>query len=422
MEFLTPSFTKEMKKDYTVLIPNMCPIQFRLIKSALESEGFHRVELLGSGDSEVTQLGLKYVHNDTCYPALIIIGQFLEALASGKYDLHKTALVISQSGGGCRASNYIKLLRKALVRAGYDYIPVASFNAAGLESGSTLPMDARTLMKLASAVLYGDEIFALRNEAHAYEKEDGAADRMAEIWLDRIDDWFSKQRNWDMRAYPRVFRMIAQDFARIPLDRTKRKIRIGVVGEIYVKFSPTGNNDLLHFLESEGCEVNMPGLLGYLEYCCANWKMDTDFYGISPKFGRLAGILLKVMDFYGTMMAKEMRKAGFYGPESIYSLMKKPEGILDLGTKMGEGWLLTAEMVELIEAGYSNVICAQPFGCLPNHIAGKGVINRIREKYPEANITPVDYDPSATRVNQENRIKLMLAVAKEAMEKETVLL
>ncbi|MBR2769396.1 MAG: 2-hydroxyacyl-CoA dehydratase [Solobacterium sp.] len=417
MEYLTPGFTKEMMKDYTLLIPNMCPIQFRLIRAALESEGFYRVELLGSSSSEVTQQGLRYVHNDTCYPALIIIGQFLEALRSGKYDLHKTALVISQTGGGCRASNYIRLLRKALVRSGYDYIPVASFNAMGMENGSTLPMTPKSFMKLAAAVFYGDEIFALRNQVHAYEKNSGDAERTAETWLNTIDGWFREDKNYLMTSFPKVFRKIARDFAVIPMDRSEKKVRVGVVGEIYVKFSPTGNNNLLEFLEGEGCEVNMPGLLGYIEYCCANWKMDSDLYGISPRFGFLAGLALKIMDHYGKQMSEAMKDCGFYAPDSFFELMKKPEGILDLGTKMGEGWLLTAEMVELIEGGLGNIICAQPFGCLPNHIAGKGVVSRIRERFPEANITPVDYDPSATRVNQENRIRLMLAVAKENMGK-----
>ena len=191
-----------------------------------------------------------------------------------------------------------------------------------------------------------------------------------------------------------------------------------MVGEIYVKFSPTGNNDLLHFLESQDCEVNMPGLMGYVEYCCANYALDTKLYGMDPKMGKLAGYALKLLNHYGFLQSKAMRKYGFYGPGKFTELMKKPEGILSLGTKMGEGWLLTGEMLELIEAGYANIVCAQPFGCLPNHIAGKGVINKIREIHSDANITPVDYDPSATRVNQENRIKLMLAVAKENLEKE----
>ncbi|MBQ2689563.1 MAG: 2-hydroxyacyl-CoA dehydratase [Solobacterium sp.] len=417
MEYLTPNFTKDMLKDYTVLVPNMCPIQFRLIKAALESEGYHRVELLGSGSSEVTQQGLKYVHNDTCYPALIVIGQFLEALNSGKYDLDHTALIISQSGGGCRASNYIKLLRKALVRSGYGNIPVASANANGLEPGSMMPMTKKLAMKLLAAVEYGDLIMALRNETHAYARDPEDVDRMTEKWIMTVDRWIREDRHYLIPSFGKQFRQICADFATIALDRVP-KVKVGVVGEIYVKFSPTGNNHLVDFLESQDCEVCLPVLMGYLEYCCANWAMDTEFYGISPKMGRYAAAGLKVLNSIGIQMSKALKEYGFYAPGSFYDLMEKPEGILSLGAKMGEGWLLTAELVELIENGYVNIVCAQPFGCLPNHIAGKGVVNRIRQRYPEANITPVDYDPSATKVNQENRIKLMLAVARENLEKE----
>ena len=417
MEYLTPNFTKDMLKDYTVLVPNMCPIQFRLIKAALESEGYHRVELLGSGSSEVTQQGLKYVHNDTCYPALIVIGQFLEALNSGKYDLDHTALIISQSGGGCRASNYIKLLRKALVRSGYGNIPVASANANGLEPGSMMPMTKKLAMKLLAAVEYGDLIMALRNETHAYAVDPEEPERMTEKWIMTVDRWIREDRYYLIPSFGKHFQQICEDFATIALDRVP-KVKVGVVGEIYVKFSPTGNNHLVEFLESQDCEVCLPGLMGYLEYCCANWAMDTEFYGISPKMGRYAAAGLKVLNSIGIQMSKALKEYGFYAPGSFYDLMEKPEGILSLGAKRGEGWLLTADMVELIENGYVNIVCAQPFGCLPNHIAGKGVVNRIRQRYPEANITPVDYDPSATKVNQENRIKLMLAVARENLEKE----
>lgn len=417
MEYLTPNFTKDMLQDYTVLVPNMCPIQFRLVKAAMESEGYHKVELLGSASSEVTQNGLRYVHNDTCYPALIIIGQFLEALDSGKYDLDHTALIISQSGGGCRASNYIKLLRKALVRSGHANIPVASANVNGLEEGSMMPWTKKMILKTLAAIEYGDLIFALRNEAHAYEINKGDSDKMVEKWLTILDEDIRHSKNYLPTSYNKMFNRIAKDFSTIPLNR-KPKVKVGVVGEIYVKFSPTGNNDLLYFLESQDCEVNMPGLMGYVEYCCANYALDTKLYGMDPKMGKLAGYALKLLNHYGFLQSKAMRKYGFYGPGKFTELMKKPEGILSLGTKMGEGWLLTGEMLELIEAGYANIVCAQPFGCLPNHIAGKGVINKIREIHPDANITPVDYDPSATRVNQENRIKLMLAVAKENLEKE----
>ncbi|MDD6365514.1 MAG: 2-hydroxyacyl-CoA dehydratase [Stecheria intestinalis] len=415
MEYLTPNFTKDMLQDYTLLIPNMCPTQFRLVKAAMESEGYHKVELMGSGSIEVTQLGLKYVHNDTCYPALIVIGQFLDALNSGKYDVHKTALLITQSGGGCRASNYIKLLRKALVRSGYDFVPVASANASGLEAGSIMPWTPKMLMKIFAGIEYGDEIVALRNEAHAYEVHSGDADAMCEKWISQLDDWIRHDKHYLIPEFSHMFNRIAKDFASIPMKRVP-KVKVGVVGEIYVKFSPTGNNNLLQFLESQDCEVNMPGLMGYAEYCCANWAMDTEYYGINPKMGKYARIGLNLMDHIGCKMSKAMKRYGFYAPGSFKELMKKPGDILSLGTKMGEGWLLTGEMLELIEGGYSNIVCAQPFGCLPNHIAGKGVINKIREKYPEANITPVDYDPSATKVNQENRIKLMLAVAKENLK------
>ena len=417
MEYLTPNFTKEMLKDYTVLVPNMCEIQFTLVKAAMESEGYHKVELINSSSSDVTQLGLKYVHNDTCYPALIIIGQFIEALESGKYDLDHTALIISQSGGGCRASNYIKLLRKALVRSGHGNIPVASINANGLEKGSMMPLTFKMLLKVVAAIEYGDELMALRNQVAAYEVNKGDSDKMLNKWLNKLDKDIRNNKHYLPFSYNKIFKEIAKDFGSIPLNKIN-KVKVGVVGEIYVKFSPTGNNNLVKFLENQDCEVNMPGLMGYIEYCLANWWMDYKFYGMSPFMGKISGLILRFFNNVGLKMSSAMKKHGFYAPDSFYELMKKPKDILDLGTKMGEGWLLTGEMLELIEGGYENIVCAQPFGCLPNHICGKGVINSLRAKFPKANITPIDYDPSATRVNQENRIKLMLAVARENLEKE----
>ncbi len=412
MEYLTPNFTKQMLKDYTVLVPNMCETQFTLLKSSMESEGYHKVELLGSGSSDVTQLGLKYVHNDTCYPALIVIGQFLEALESGKYDLDHTALIISQSGGGCRASNYIKLLRKALVRSGHNNIPVASINANKLEDGSMMPVTLKMILKIVAGVEYGDLLEALKNQTIAYEINKGDSEKMLKKWLDKLDKDIRNNKNYLPTSYKKIFREITKDFASIPVNRVP-KVKVGVVGEIYVKFSPTGNNNLMKFLQSQDCEVNMPGLMGYVEYCCANNYRDYKEYGMAKTLGKISGKVLKFLNKVGNDMSNIMREYGFYAPCSFYDLMKKPDGILDLGTKMGEGWLLTAEMVELIEGGYENIVCAQPFGCLPNHICGKGVINVIRSKFPKANITPIDYDPSATKVNQENRIKLMLAVARE---------
>lgn len=416
MEYLTPNFSEEMLKDYTVLMPNMAPIQFACIKPAMESEGYH-LEMLDNQGSEVSQLGLKYVHNDTCYPALLIIGQFLDALNSGKYDVHHTAILISQSGGGCRASNYIKLLRKALVKAGYDYVPVASANVSGLEKGSTMPWNARMIAKALAGVEYGDMLACLRNQIAPYENHPGDADAWCQKWIDKISYWFHHNHNFSPRAMHRNFKLIAQDATTIPVTKVD-KIKVGIVGEIYVKFSPLGNNNLQQFLEDEGCEVNVPGIMGYVCYCCANMKIDEKLYGMSKMLGYGGKTALNFFDSLNKAASKAMKDAGFYAPGSFHELMKKPKGILSLGVKMGEGWLLTGEIVELIQSGYANIVCAQPFGCLPNHIAGKGVINRIWSLYPSANITAVDYDPSSTKVNQENRIKLMLSVAKENLEKQ----
>ena len=414
MEYITPNFTKDMIKTHKILVPNMAVLQFRLLGAAMQSEGYE-VEVLGNCGSEVAQLGLKYVHNDTCYPALLVIGQFIDALNSGKYDLDHTALLITQTGGGCRASNYIKLLRKALVKSGYGNIPVASLNFSGLEKDSGIPLTLTLLRKVVAALFYGDEIAALRNQVHPYENHKGDAEAMVEKWIGIIQGWMREGKNYKGPSMKKKFPVIAADFATIPITRVP-KVKVGVVGEIYVKYSPLGNNDLEKFLESQDCEVNLPGIMGFIDYCVANMRITTDLYGGSKVAAGGADAFLGWLDSVGCSMYKALQECGFYAPGSFRELMKKPEGIISLGVKMGEGWLLTAEMIELVEGGYSNIVCAQPFGCLPNHIVGKGMINRIHTLYPQANITPVDYDPSATRVNQENRIKLMLAVAKENME------
>ena len=391
MEYMTPNFTKEMVKTHKILIPNMAVTQFRLMQAALASEGY-QTEVLGNCGSEVAQLGLKYVHNDTCYPALLVIGQFLDALNSGKYDLDHTALLITQTGGGCRASNYIKLLRKALVKAGYGNIPVASLNFSGLEKGSGLPLTLPLLRKVIAAIFYGDMLVALRSQTAPYENHKGDADAMTEKWIARIQEWIRTDRNYSAPAMKKQFPAIAADYATIPVTRVP-KVKVGVVGEIYVKYSPLGNNDLEKFLESQDCEVNLPGLMGFVEYCVANTRLDIDLYGGNKLVAGGADAFLGWLDSIGVASYDAMRQYGFYAPGSFRELMKKPEGIISLGAKMGEGWLLTAEMLELVEGGYGNIVCAQPFGCLPNHIVGKGMINKIRALHPEANITPVDYDP-----------------------------
>ena len=378
MEQTYPRFTPDMKKTHKILIPNMAPVQFRILAASMENHGY-QVELLGNCGERVAELGLKYVHNDTCYPALLVIGQFLDALDSGKYDLDHTALIITQTGGGCRASNYIFLLRKALEKAGYGNIPVLSLNFSGLEKDSSMPMDLKFMRQALAAIYYGDLLMTLRAQTQPYELEAGAAERLQNKWLDILCD---------------------------------------EVGEIYVKYSPLGNNELEKFLASQDCEVNLPGLMGFVQYCAYNMAETVRLYGGSLVEKTAAEAALTLIAGMEKVIIKTLKDAGYHAPMPFSELIKLPEQshTIGMGCKMGEGWLLTAEMLELVRSGYENIVCAQPFGCLPNHICGKGMVNKIRELYPEANITPIDYDPSATRVNQENRIKLMLAVARERLQ------
>ncbi len=280
-----------------------------------------------------------------------------------------------------------------------------------------MPFTLKMGEKVLAAAEYGDMIDALRNQIRPYENEPGAADAWSDKWIHTISGWMHANKNYTIPVMKHCFKEIARDAAKVPITRIQ-KVKVGVVGEIYVKFSPMGNNELKKFLEEQDCEVNMPGLMGYVNYCVKNFQMDIQLYG-GNKITELGWkAALKVLDGIGVSMSKEMQACGFYGEESFYDLIKGTQGIIHLGAKMGEGWLLSGEMVSLIKGGYPNIICAQPFGCLPNHIMGKGVINTIRAKYPQANISAIDYDPSATKVNQENRIKLMLAVAKENLAKQ----
>ena len=406
-----------MKETHTILIPNMAPVQFRILAAAMERKGYH-VELLGNCGSQVSELGLKYVHNDTCYPALLVIGQFLDALGSGKYDLDHTALIITQTGGGCRASNYIFLLRKALERAGYGHIPVLSLNFSGLEKGNSLPMDLAFIRMALAAIYYGDLLVTLKAQTAPYEIHRGDAAALQEKWLDVICGWMREGCGFNQLEMKIAMSKIAAAFAVIPVRRTP-KVKVGVVGEIYVKYSPLGNNNLEEFLASQDCEVNLPGLMGFVQYCAYNPSETARLYGGSFVEKHVSDLVLGYIAPMEKVIIKALKDNGYHAPLPFSELTKLTEGLIRKGDKMGEGWLLTAEMAELIRAGYENIICAQPFGCLPNHICGKGMINKIRELYPEANITSIDYDPSATRVNQENRIKLMLSVGRERLAERT---
>ncbi len=403
-------FTRDMKKDYTILTPNMAPIHFELIKNVLNSFGYH-LDLLHTTGREIVDEGLKYVHNDTCYPALLSIGQLMHALHSGRYDLNKVALIMTQTGGGCRASNYIHLLRKALKKDGLDYIPVISLNLSGLEKNSGFQMTLPMLRRAIAALAYGDLLMLLKNQTKPYELTPGESDRLVEDWTQKLTGLFEQGKAFTQREVRAWFDQIAGSFAAINIEKTD-KLKVGIVGEIYVKYSALANNGLEDFLFRQGCEVMVPGIMGFMIFKVDNRLEDIALYGGSSAKKQLCNMLKWYFTKFETDLIDSVKKHPQFTPPTPYSHLKELAGdVIGYGCKMGEGWLLTAEMMELVESGYENVVCTQPFGCLPNHIVGKGMIRKVKNVYPQANIVPIDYDPSATQVNQENRIKLMLAVA-----------
>lgn len=407
-------FTKEMKKDYKILIPAMAEIHFELIKKAFSYYGY-RIELLKNTGPQIADVGLKYVHNDTCYPALLCIGQFIDALQSGEYDLSHTALMITQTGGGCRASNYIHLLRKALVRAGFSQVPVISLNMSGLEKNSGFKLTIPMMRKALAGLVYGDMLMLLKNQVKPYEVTEGESDALVDRWIERLTASFARGEDYGASAMKARLTEIADEFRQIEVA-PKRLPKVGIVGEIYVKYSPLANNQLEDFLYHQGCETMVPGILSFMLFKVDNRLEDIKLYGGSQAKSGAISILMNYLLKLERMLIDVVQATGrFTAPSHYPDLKKMVDGVIGYGCKMGEGWLLTAEMIELAHLGYPNVVCAQPFGCLPNHIVGKGMIRRVRELHPDANIVAVDYDPGATRVNQENRIKLMLSVARENM-------
>lgn len=405
-----PVFTEEMKKDYTILVPTMLPRHFKIMIGILRSYGYNATLLENMGQSVIDE-GLKYVHNDTCYPAQLVIGQMIDALESGKYDKNKVALLITQTGGGCRASNYIHLLRKALIKAGYGYIPVISLNFSGLEKGSAFKLTVPMVHRLVYAVCYGDLIMNLVNQSKPYEVNKGDSESLADAWTARLTHEMTEENKVSRREAKKNYALIIEDFAKIPKSGTP-KPKVGIVGEIFVKFSPLGNNNLEDFLISEGAEVVVPGLLDFCLYVMYNALVDRKLYGYNKNSILIYKLALKMCESFQMDLIKAIEKEGsFNAPLPFRFVPPMTDGIISMEVKMGEGWLLTAEMIELIHEGAKNIVCTQPFGCLPNHIAGKGMMKPIKERYPEANIVAIDYDSGATKINQENRIKLMLSTA-----------
>ena len=408
-------FTPEMRENYTILCPQMSPIHFELLAPALNSCGYN-FEVLDNDNKSSVDIGLKYVNNDACYPSLMVVGQIMSAVLSGKYDLHKTAIVITQTGGGCRASNYIGFIRRALTKAGLEYIPVISISAQGLESNSGFKYSLPMLKKAMQAVVYGDVFMNVVYRTRPYEKVPGSVNALHEKWKNICIRQLTKDKV-TMREFNKNIRSIVKEFDEIELLDIK-KPRVGIVGEILVKFMPAANNYLVDLLEAEGAEAVMPDLMGFLLYCAENANFKKDYLGASKKSAFINNSVIKLLEWFrkGAKQALKESKR-FTPPATIQETANLAKDLVSLGNQTGEGWLLTGEMIELIRNGASNIVCCQPFACLPNHIVGKGVIKELRAAFPEANIIAVDYDPGASEVNQLNRIKLMLATANKNLEK-----
>lgn len=405
-------FTESMKKTHTILIPNMLPIHFKLFIAIFKQFGYN-MKLLESTSRTVVEEGLKNVHNDTCYPALLVVGQFMEALKSGEYDPDKTALMITQTGGGCRASNYIHILRRCMEKQ-FPQVPVISLNFAGLEKESAFQLTPPIVMKLVYGVLYGDLLMSLNNQCRPYELNKGDSQRVVDKWLERLEKMFHKGGYWNAK---RIYRGMLNDFADIPRSQ-KKKIKVGIIGEIYVKYSPLANNQLEDFLISEDCEPLVPMLLEFILYCAANTDTNGKLYQYNNMNVTAFRLGYKYLHAKQLEMIRCIKEHGvFEPPHDFNDLREAADKYISQGVSMGEGWMITAEMAVLAETGTENIICTQPFGCLPNHIVAKGMSRAIKNAYPNANIVAIDYDPGATRVNQENRIKLMLANAKMAAKK-----
>ena len=418
-------FTEQMRDEgYTILVPQMTPIHFELLTPALRSLGLNIVMLQSDTDApdykakcrNAVDIGLKYVNNDACYPSLIVVGMMMQAVLSGKYDVNKLAIIMTQTGGGCRASNYVGFIRRALKKAGYPQIPVISLSVQGLESNSGFKITPAFAIKGIQAIMYGDVFMRCLYRMRPYEITPGSADALHEKWKKTCVAHLTK-KGAHMKEFRKNLKGIVEEFDRLPIQEDLKKPRVGIVGEILVKFLPSANNYLVELLESEGAEAVMPDLLDFFYYSFYNNNFKADYLGMSKKTKRLANFAIWAMNQVRKPVVKACKKSTHFTPPSdIRELAKMAAPIVSLGNQTGEGWFLTGEMMELIHNDVPNIVCAQPFGCLPNHVVGKGVIKNLRNQYPAANIVAVDYDPGASEVNQLNRIKLMLATANKQIK------
>ena len=406
-------FTKEMKETYTILCPQMSPIHFSLIEPAFQEAGY-KLEVLKNDNKHAVDMGLKYVNNDACYPSLMVVGQIMEAILSGKYDTDHLAVIISQTGGGCRASNYIGFIRRALKKAGYGHIPVISINLSGLESNPGFKITLPLVLKGVYGLIFGDLFMRCLYRVRPYEAVPGSANTMHKKWEKTVIE-FIKKGYPSRHEFKRLCRQIVEDFDSLPLKDVK-KPRVGVVGEILVKFLPAANNYLVDLLEQEGAEAVVPDLTDFLLYCFYNTNFKAEHLGMKKSTARMGNLGIKALEWFRKPAVDALKASKRFDPPShIEHLASMAKEIVSLGNQTGEGWFLTGEMLELIHSGAPNIVCTQPFACLPNHVVGKGVIKELRRRHPESNIVAIDYDPGASEVNQLNRIKLMLSTAQKKM-------
>lgn len=408
------TFTKNMRKDYTILIPQMAPIHFELLESAVSSCGYN-VELLRDCTQNTVETGLKYVNNDACYPSILVTGQMIEALQSGKYDLNKTALIMSQTGGGCRATNYIGFIRKALKDAGFSNIPVISFNVVGMEKMPGFKLTPKMIEGMIKSVIYADLLQKMLTKNRAYEINKGETQKLFNNWINKCKQLVKKSTN---KEFKQSLYDIVNDFEKIELDTTIKKPKVGIVGEVLIKYHPFGNNFVADLLEKEGAEVILPDFMGFVKFMATHKITFNNLLNINKTSAKISKIAIQLIDILekDIKIALTNSKKEYLPLCDIWHLEDKVKDVLSIGNQTGEGWFLTAEMIEYIENGIPNIVCVQPFACLPNHVVGKGVIKTIRQKYPEANISPVDYDPGASETNQVNRIKLLMTVAKDNLK------
>lgn len=403
-------FTEEMRKDYTILCPQMAPPAFELLEAVMQRYDYN-FKVLEKASQQDVEMGLKYVHNDACFPTIMVVGQLMQALLSGEYDVNKTAIVISQTGGGCRATNYVAFLRKALKDANLEHVPVIALSVTGIETNPGLKMSLPLLHHALQGIVLADLLTTCLLRVRPYELYPGAANYLYRTWMDRAK---ASLGGYDSTyGFNQLVDHIVREFDAFPMQDIPRKPRVGVVGEILVKFQPDANNNVVSIIEDEGCEAVLPGLLDFFMYCFLNPSFKANNYGNSKLSAWLGKAGIALLESYRKRIKNRMAETEkFLVPEDINVLASYAEEILSLGNATGEGWFLTAEMIELIHIGAPNIIMCQPFACLPNHVTGKGMIKSIRQKFPNANITPIDYDPGASEVNQLNRIKLMISTAK----------